>query len=186
MLIAISIPVCVVGTILGMSLLGRTVNVVSLAGMAFAVGMVVDNAIVVLESIETWRTRVRSAAEAALRGVQEVGGAILASTLTTAVVFVPIVAWQDEVGELLRDVAVAISLAVGFSLLVSVLAILSFSARLLRPRASDAGRARARARGAGRRRCGPGRRSARRSAARSRLSRRPARGPSRWCSPASA
>ncbi len=133
-LIAISIPVCVVGTILGMSLLGRTVNVVSLAGMAFAVGMVVDNAIVVLESIETWRMRVSNMAVAALSGVREVGGAILASTLTTAVVFVPIIAWQDEVGELLRDVAVAISLAVGFSLLVSVLAIPSFSARLLRPR----------------------------------------------------
>ncbi|MEZ4380931.1 MAG: efflux RND transporter permease subunit [Nannocystaceae bacterium] len=133
-LIAISIPVCVVGTILGMSVFGRTVNVVSLAGMAFAVGMVVDNAIVVLESIETWRAKVTSAAAAALYGVQEVGGAILASTLTTAVVFVPIITWQDEVGELLRDVAVAISLAVGFSLLVSVLAIPSFSARLLRAR----------------------------------------------------
>ncbi len=133
-LIAISIPICVVGTILGMSLLGRTVNVVSLAGMAFAVGMVVDNAIVVLESIETWRVRVDNVAAAALLGVREVGGAIVASTLTTAIVFVPIITWQDEVGELLRDVAVAISLAVGFSLLVSVLAIPSFSARLLRAR----------------------------------------------------
>lgn len=134
LLIGISIPVCVVGTMLGMSLLGRTVNVVSLAGMAFAVGMVVDNAIVVLESIDSWRARVDSAAEAAYRGVSEVFGAILASTLTTAIVFVPVIAWQDEVGELLRDIAVAISMAVGFSLVVSVLAIPSFAARVLKPK----------------------------------------------------
>ncbi|MCA9717892.1 MAG: efflux RND transporter permease subunit [Myxococcales bacterium] len=140
LLIGVSIPVCVVGTMLGMSALGRTVNVVSLAGMAFAVGMVVDNAIVVLESIDSWRARVDSPAMAAYLGVREVFGAILASTLTTAIVFVPVITWQDEVGELLRDIAVAISMAVGFSLLVSVLAIPSFAARVLRPRAGDESR----------------------------------------------
>lgn len=131
-LIAISIPVCVLGTALGMALLGRTVNVVSLAGTAFAVGMVVDNSIVALESIDTWRRRGTTAAEAAYHGVRTVWGALLASTVTTAAVFVPIVAWQDEVGELLRDVAVAIALAVTVSLLVSVIVIPSFSAKLLR------------------------------------------------------
>src|SRR5690606_19561245 len=65
-LIGLSIPVCVFGTALGMAVLGRTVNIVSLAGTAFAVGMVVDNSIVVLESIDTWRNRVDSMAEAAL------------------------------------------------------------------------------------------------------------------------
>ncbi len=129
--IAVAIPVCVLGTALGMALLGRTVNVVSLAGTAFAVGMVVDNSIVALESIDTWRRRGLSAAEAAFFGVREVWGALLASTVTTAAVFIPIIAWQDEVGELLRDVAVAIAVAVIISLLVSVLVIPSFSARLL-------------------------------------------------------
>lgn len=129
--VSLSIPVCVIGTALGMSLLGRTVNVVSLAGIAFAVGMVVDNAIVVLENIDSWRARADSVAEAALIGVREVWGAILASTVTTAAVFIPIIAWQDEVGELLRDVAVAISFAVVLSLAVSVLVIPSFSAKLL-------------------------------------------------------
>ncbi len=137
--VATAIPVCVVGTVLGMGLLGRTVNVVSLAGMAFAVGMVVDNAIVVLENIDTWRQRGASAAEAALEGTKEVWGAILASTLTTAAVFLPIIAWQDEVGELLRDVAVAITVAVVLSLIVSVLVIPSFSARLLRESAPATG-----------------------------------------------
>ncbi|MFN3201349.1 MAG: efflux RND transporter permease subunit [Bradymonadia bacterium] len=134
MVVALSIPVSIVGTALGMALLGRTLNIVSLAGMAFAVGMVVDNSIVVLESIDTWRQRTGSVRLAALKGTREVWGAILASTLTTAAVFLPIISWQDEVGELLRDVAVAISVSVFASLAVSVMVIPSFSARLLRQR----------------------------------------------------
>src|SRR5690606_23034809 len=130
----LSIPVCVFGTALGMAVLGRTVNIVSLAGTAFAVGMVVDNSIVVLESIDTWRQRVDSMTEAALRGTGEVWGALLASTATTAAVFIPVILWQDEVGELLRDVAAAISVAVLVSLLVSVLALPSLAAKLLETR----------------------------------------------------
>ena len=133
--VAVSIPVSIIGTVLGMSLLGRTVNIVSLAGMAFAVGMVVDNSIVVLENIDAWRRRVPDVRLAALNGTREVWGAILASTLTTAAVFLPIIGWVDEVGELLRDVAVAISTAVFVSLVVSVMVIPSFSARILRARA---------------------------------------------------
>ncbi len=129
--VAIAIPVCVIGTALGMSLLGRTVNVVSLAGMAFAVGLVVDNSIVVLEAIDTWRKQGMKPAQAALKGAREVWGAIFASTLTTAAVFIPIIAWQDEVGELLRDVAIAITVAVFLSLAVSVLVIPSFAAKLI-------------------------------------------------------
>jgi HAE1 family hydrophobic/amphiphilic exporter-1 len=136
--ISVAIPVCVLGTALGMALLGRTVNVVSLAGTAFAVGMVVDNSIVALESIDTWRRRGRSAAEAAFFGVREVWGALLASTVTTAAVFIPIIGWQDEVGELLRDVAVAIAMAVIVSLFVSVIVIPSFSAKVLKPLPEDA------------------------------------------------
>lgn len=138
-IIATAIPTCVVGTMLGMQLLGRSINVVSLAGMAFAVGMVVDNAIVVLENIDTWRRKGLAPKDAALEGAQEVWGALVASTATTAAVFLPIVAWQDEVGELLRDVAVAITVAVCLSLVVSVLVIPSASARLLKGEARSAG-----------------------------------------------
>lgn len=130
--VAVSIPVSIVGTVLGMSLMGRSINLVSLAGMAFAVGMVVDNSIVVLENIDTSRRAGLSPAEAARRGTVEVWSAILASTLTTAAVFLPIIGWVDEVGELLRDVALAVSIAVFVSLVVSVLVIPSFSARLLK------------------------------------------------------
>ncbi|MEZ4318738.1 MAG: efflux RND transporter permease subunit [Myxococcota bacterium] len=138
--VAVAIPVSVIGTALGMSLLGRTVNIVSLAGMAFAVGMVVDNAIVVMEAIDTWRSRTASIAEAALEGTREVWGALVASTLTTVAVFIPIALWQDTVGELLRDVAVAVSCAVLISLVVSVLVIPSFAAQFVKGEgASDDG-----------------------------------------------
>lgn len=136
--VAVAIPVSVIGTALGMSLLGRTVNIVSLAGMAFAVGMVVDNAIVVMEAIDTWRARSENMAEAALKGTQEVWGALVASTLTTIAVFAPIAVWEDTVGELLRDVAVAVSCAVGISLVVSVLVIPSFAAKIVRGGGADA------------------------------------------------
>jgi HAE1 family hydrophobic/amphiphilic exporter-1 len=139
-IISIAIPVCVFGTALGMTLFGRTVNVVSLAGITFAVGMVLDNSIVSLESIDTWRRRTGEAGQAAREGVREVWGAILASTITTAAVFTPVITWSGEVGQLLRDVAVAISFAVGMSLLVSVFVIPSLSARLLRGDGGGAGR----------------------------------------------
>ena len=132
-IVSVAIPVCVFATALGMQLLGRTINVVSLAGITFAIGMVVDNSIVSLESIDTWRKRVRTADGAAYRGIGEVWGALIASTATTVAVFIPIAIWQGEVGELLRDVAVAITLAVGVSFIVSVLVIPSLAARLLRP-----------------------------------------------------
>jgi HAE1 family hydrophobic/amphiphilic exporter-1 len=129
--ISIAIPVCAFATALGMQAVGRTINVVSLAGITFAIGMVVDNSIVALESIDTWRTRAPNTKLAAYRGIREVWGALVASTATTVAVFIPIVLWQGEVGELLRDVAVAIALAVSVSLVVSVLVIPSLAARLL-------------------------------------------------------
>jgi HAE1 family hydrophobic/amphiphilic exporter-1 len=129
--VSVAIPVCAFATALGMQALGRTINVVSLAGITFAVGMVVDNSIVALESIDTWRTRAPSTKLAAYRGIREVWGALIASTATTVAVFIPIVLWRGEVGELLRDVAVAIALAVSVSLVVSVLVIPSLAARLL-------------------------------------------------------
>jgi HAE1 family hydrophobic/amphiphilic exporter-1 len=129
--VSVAIPVCAFATALGMQALGRTINVVSLAGITFAIGMVVDNSIVALESIDTWRTRAPNTKLAAYRGIREVWGALIASTATTVAVFIPIVLWQGEVGELLRDVAVAIALAVSVSLVVSILVIPSLAARLL-------------------------------------------------------
>ncbi len=138
LIVSLSIPICVFGTALGMSALGRSVNVVSLAGITFAIGMVLDNSIVSLESIDTWRTRAASAKDAAFRGIREVWGAVLASTATTAAVFIPVITWQGEVGQLLRDVAVAISFAVITSLIVSVWVIPGLAGKVLKLRKVDA------------------------------------------------
>ncbi len=118
--IALAIPISVIGTFLVMLTLGRTLNVISLAGLAFAVGMVVDNAIVVLENIHRHRQAGLSSAQAAYVGAKEVWGAVIASTLTTAAVFVPILTVQEEAGQLFRDISIAIVASVLLSLTVSI------------------------------------------------------------------
>jgi len=131
LIVAVAIPISVVGSFLALGALGRNLNVVSLAGLAFAVGMVVDNSIVVLENIHRHRQSGASALEAAMKGAQEVWGAVLASTLTTLAVFIPVVFVEEEAGQLFRDIAIAISAAVFVSLLVSALFIPMASARLM-------------------------------------------------------
>lgn len=131
LVISLAIPVSVVGSFVAMAALGRSLNVVSLAGIAFAVGMVVDAAIVVLENIYRHRQLGRPPIEAAYLGAQQVWGAILVSALTTVLVFVPILIMELEVGQLFRDIAVAISVSVMLSLLVSVTVIPALSRRLL-------------------------------------------------------
>jgi HAE1 family hydrophobic/amphiphilic exporter-1 len=128
-IIAVAIPISVIGTFLVITLLGRSLNVVMLAGMAFAVGMVVDNAIVVLENIFRHRSMGKSKFKAALDGAREVWGAVLASTLTTMAVFLPVIFIEEEAGQLFRDIAIAIAAAVGLSLIVSVLVIPPLAAR---------------------------------------------------------
>jgi len=131
LVIAVAIPISVVGSFLLIWAMGRSINVISLAGMAFAVGMVVDNSIVVLENIYRHRQMGKSRAEAAFHGAREVWGAVLASTLTTIAVFVPVVFIPGEVGQLFGDIAIAISCAVGLSLIVSITVIPSLSAKIL-------------------------------------------------------
>lgn len=130
LIIAIAIPISVIGTFLFLVAFGRNLNVISLAGIAFAVGMVVDNSIVVLENIYRHLQKGEKPYDAALKGGMEVWGAVLASTLTTMAVFIPVLFVQEEAGQLFRDIAVAISSAVGLSLIVSVLFIPMAAARL--------------------------------------------------------
>jgi HAE1 family hydrophobic/amphiphilic exporter-1 len=130
--VAMAIPISIVASFLIMQLLGRSLNVISLAGMAFAVGMLVDNAVVVLENIFRHYEKSRNALTAAIQGTQEVLGAVFASTVTTVAVFLPIVFIQQEAGQLFRDMALAISAAVLISLLVSVTVIPTVASRLLK------------------------------------------------------
>lgn len=131
LIVGLAIPVSIVGTFLVLRLLGRSLNVVSLAGMTFAIGMLVDNAVVVLENIYRHHQAGASPFEAARQGTKEVWGATLASTLTTLAVFVPILFVQEESGQLFRDIALAISCGVGLSLVVSIVVIPTAAARFL-------------------------------------------------------
>jgi HAE1 family hydrophobic/amphiphilic exporter-1 len=127
---ASAIPISIIGTFIFMSALGRNLNVVSLAGIAFAVGMLVDSAIVVLENIDRHRVMGKSPFESAYEGAREVWGAILASTLTTVAVFLPVVFMKEEAGQLFRDIAIAVTCAVTLSLFVSVSVIPMFAKQL--------------------------------------------------------
>ena len=131
LVISLAIPVSIIGSFVAMAALGRSINVISLAGIAFAVGMVVDAAIVVLENIYRHREQGRPIREAAYEGASQVWGAILVSALTTVMVFIPILVLQLEVGQLFRDIAVAISVSVILSLLVAVTLIPALAVRLL-------------------------------------------------------
>lgn len=132
-IIGIAIPISVIASIVVLVLLGRSMNIISLAGMAFAVGMVVDNAIVVIENIHRHLEMGKSPRKAAYDGTVEVGGAVVASTLTTLIVFAPILLIQDAAGQLFRDIALAIMASVGLSLVVSITVIPAAAAVLLRP-----------------------------------------------------
>ncbi len=138
LVVAMAIPISVIGTFLVLLALGRTLNVISLAGLAFAVGMVVDNAIVVLENIYRRLQGGESPKTAAYRGGREVWGAVLASTLTTAAVFIPVLTIQEEAGQLFRDISLAIVASVILSLIVSITVIPTACSRWLKLPKKDA------------------------------------------------
>ncbi|WP_319471463.1 efflux RND transporter permease subunit [uncultured Pseudodesulfovibrio sp.] len=122
-IVAVSIPVSIVGAFIMFAAAGRSLNVVSMAGISFAVGMLVDNAIVVLENIDRHRRMGKGALASAYDGASEVWGAVLASTLTTVAVFLPVVFMEQEAGQLFKDIAIAVTCAIVLSLFVSVLVI---------------------------------------------------------------
>jgi len=116
----IGIPLCTIAAFIALLAFGRTINVISMAGVAFAIGMTVDNTIVVLESIVQFRRKGLARLEAAIEGVKDVWPAVLASTATTILVFAPILFIQQEAGQLYSDVAIAISGAILASMLVAI------------------------------------------------------------------
>ncbi len=138
LVISIAIPISLVMVFLVMQWLGRTLNVISLAGLAFASGMVVDNAIVVLENFFRHRGMGKTPVAAAIDGGREVWGGVLASTLTTMAVFLPVLGIEEESGQLFADLAITIAAAVGFSLIVALLVVPPLCSALWRPRAGDA------------------------------------------------
>jgi multidrug efflux pump subunit AcrB len=126
----LGIPICTLAAFLGLLVAGRTINVISLAGIAFAIGMTVDNTIVVLENIERLRRSGLERFQATVTGVREVWPAVLASTLTTVLVFAPILFVEEEAGQLFSDVAIAISAAILASMAVAIMVVPAALARL--------------------------------------------------------
>ncbi|KAA8921089.1 acriflavin resistance protein [Xanthomonas sontii] len=118
--IGLSLPVSIVTTFFFMDRLGLSLNVMSLGGLALATGLVVDDSIVVLESIAKARERGLSVLDAAIVGTREVGMAVVASTLTTIAVFLPLVFVEGVAGQLFRDQALTVAIAIAISLVVSM------------------------------------------------------------------
>ena len=120
LLIAATIPVCLCATFVALDLFGRSLNVISLAGLAFAVGMVVEGAIVVSGNVVRLREAGMALEEACRVGSRQVAGALLASTATTIAVFVPVLFLKDVEGQLFGDLALTISIAVAISVVVAL------------------------------------------------------------------
>lgn len=121
LIVSISIPVSIIATFNLMYFNGLTINIMTLGGLALGAGMLIDNAIVVMENIYRNLENGLSPKEAAIKGTSEVAGAITSSTLTTIVVFLPIVYIQGAAGELFKEQAWTVSFSLLSSLFVAIL-----------------------------------------------------------------
>jgi len=137
LIVALSIPLCLFSAFVVLNITGRTLNIISLAGLAFATGMVLDAAIVVLENIFRQRESGREGDDASERGTLQVWGALLASTATTIAIFMPVVFLEDEAGQLFSDLAVTISAAVTASLIVAVTVLPTAASNLVKGKAIE-------------------------------------------------
>ena len=130
LIVAISIPVSIIATFSIMNFADVSLNIISLSGLTLAVGLVVDNAVVVLENIFRFREDKYEGNKAAISGAQEVVTPVAMSTLTTIVVFLPVLFVPGIAGFLFRDLALTISIALIMSALVAITIIPLLSSRL--------------------------------------------------------
>lgn len=138
-LIAITIPVCLLATFCVLHLAGRSINVISLAGLAFAVGMVVEGAIVVSGNIIRLKEGGMPIAQAAHDGTRQVVPALIASTTTTIAVFLPVLFLKDVEGQIFADLALTISTAVAFSIIVAITVVPAAAGHWLRGHTKNSG-----------------------------------------------
>lgn len=133
LIISLSIPVSVIATFNMMYGNDISLNIMSLGGIALATGLLVDNAIVVLENISRYKEQGLNVVEAARKGTKEVSGAIIASTLTTLAVFVPLIFIEGVAGQLFADQAMTVAFALIASLLVALTLIPMLASREIKP-----------------------------------------------------
>jgi len=132
LIISLAIPTSIIGTFIAMYFSGVSLNMVSLGGLALGIGMLVDNAIVVLENTFSYLQKGQKPAEAARLGSQEIAMAIFSSTLTTVCVFLPIVFTSGLASEIFREMAMTVSFSLLASLFVSMTLVPMLSARYLK------------------------------------------------------
>ncbi|MCJ8318420.1 MAG: efflux RND transporter permease subunit [Colwellia sp.] len=131
LIVAASIPIALIVTLIVMYATGRTLNIISMAGLAFAVGMVLDAAIVVLENIVRLREKGEKPHDASLKGATQVWGALVASTITTVAIFLPIAFLDAVSGQLFADLAITIAVAIIASLIIAVTVLPTAARKLL-------------------------------------------------------
>lgn len=131
-IIAVSIPISIIFAIAMMYFTGVTINIISLAGLALGVGMLVDNSIVTIENIYRLRRKGKTSMEAAIEGAKEISGAITASTLTTACVFLPIVFVQGISRQLFIDMGLTIAYSLFASLIVALTLVPTMASSMLK------------------------------------------------------
>ncbi|MCH8566898.1 MAG: efflux RND transporter permease subunit [Balneolales bacterium] len=135
--VAISIPISMTATFAAMYFTGVTLNIISITGLALAVGLLVDNSIVVLDNIIAKIEKGLSIFDAVLTGTNEMKGALLGSTLTTLAVFVPMGFLSGFTGQIARDLALTISFAISLSYIASIVLIPVFASRFLTTKSVD-------------------------------------------------
>ncbi|MFA6809068.1 MAG: efflux RND transporter permease subunit, partial [Eubacteriales bacterium] len=133
LIVSIAIPFSVISTFVLMYFSGLSLNIMSLGGLALGVGMLVDNAIVVIENIYRHMSIGKSRIEAAIGGATEVAGAITSSTLTTMAVFLPVIFIGGLVGEIFKELAITVAFSLAASLIVALTVIPALAAMLMHP-----------------------------------------------------
>lgn len=139
-IVSAAIPISIIATFTLMYFSGLTLNIMTLGGLALGAGMLVDNAIVVLENIFRIHESGKSTREAAILGTSQVGGAIIASTLTTIVVFIPIVYMHGAAGELFKEQAFTVAFSLLCSLVVAILIIPMLYSRIYKKKSPFTGK----------------------------------------------
>lgn len=132
-IIALSIPISLVATFIMFQFKGVTINLMSLGGLALGVGMIVDDAIVVLENICRHLERGKSVWQAADDATAEIGAAVISTTLTVMVVFLPIAFAEGMAGQLFTEFALAVVFSIGISLVMALTVVPCLATQLLRP-----------------------------------------------------
>ncbi|BFH13709.1 efflux RND transporter permease subunit [Paenibacillus melissococcoides] len=129
--IALSMPIAIISTFTLMYFTGQTLNIISMGGLALGIGMMVDNSIVILENIFTYRQKGMSMKEAAIKGAAELASAVIASTMTTLVVFLPIVFVQGLTSDIFRPLALTVCFSLIASLVVAITLIPMLSSKIV-------------------------------------------------------